>query len=30
MLEFDLPQANRFVRRDYRFGWEVKALSAPV
>lgn len=28
MLEFDNPQANRFVRRDYRFGWDVKGLSS--
>ncbi len=26
-LEFDQPEANRFVRRDYRSGWGVKDLS---
>ncbi len=26
-LEFDLADANRFIRREYRAGWEVKGLS---
>lgn len=26
-LKFDLKEANQFVRRDYRKGWEVKGLS---
>jgi predicted dehydrogenase len=26
-LELDLPEANRFIRRDYRAGWKVKGLS---
>ncbi|MGL5018611.1 MAG: Gfo/Idh/MocA family oxidoreductase, partial [Luteolibacter sp.] len=26
-LEFSLAEANRFVRRDYRKGWEIKGLS---
>jgi predicted dehydrogenase len=30
MLEFDLPQANQFIRRDYRSGWNIKGLSWPV
>ena len=30
MIEFDLPQANQFVRRDYRFGWDIKGLNVAV
>ncbi len=30
MLEFDLSQANQFVRRDYRYGWDIKGLTLPV
>ncbi|HEY5912644.1 MAG TPA: Gfo/Idh/MocA family oxidoreductase [Verrucomicrobiae bacterium] len=30
MLEFDQLEANRFVRRDYRAGWNVKGLSWSV
>ena len=26
-LQFNLPQANQFVRRDYRPGWGIKGLS---
>ena len=26
-LEFDLKEANQFVRRDYRSGWNVKGLN---
>jgi predicted dehydrogenase len=26
-LKFDLPEANRFIRRKYRAGWEVEGLS---
>jgi predicted dehydrogenase len=26
-LEFDLAEANKFIRRDYRAGWSVKGLS---
>jgi hypothetical protein len=29
-LEFDLQQANTFVRRDYRQGWSVRGLSWSV
>jgi hypothetical protein len=27
LLQFNLPQANQFVRRDYRPGWGIKGLS---
>ena len=30
MLEFDVPQANQFIRRDYRSGWNIKGLNWPV
>ena len=30
MLEFDLPQANQFIRRDYRSGWNIKGLTWTV
>jgi hypothetical protein len=26
-LQFDLREANQFVRRDYRPGWRLKALA---
>jgi hypothetical protein len=26
-LEFDLAEANKYIRRSYRQGWEVKGLS---
>jgi hypothetical protein len=29
-LQFDLPQANAFVRREYRAGWGVKQLSGAI
>jgi hypothetical protein len=29
-LEFDLPAANAFIRRDYRAGWGLKGLSWSV
>jgi hypothetical protein len=29
-LEFDLREANQFIRRDYRSGWNVKGLSWSV
>ncbi len=29
-LEFDVREANQFVRRDYRSGWNVKGLSWSV
>jgi len=29
-LEFDQLEANRFIRRDYRQGWDVKGLSWSV
>ena len=29
-LQFDLPAANMFIRRDYRPGWSVKGLSSPA